>query len=392
MVYRAVVYGVPVAVKALTITTTSSSSNSDGIGNGNDDGTFTAALPHTSVAANANATATANANATAGTNSDAITSCRIPSPSRLASMPAASEDKQFFAEMALLQRASARHPNLCRLLGFSSGGTQQQRCLVLELCSGGSLSARLKWEGQHYQEKKKQQQQNQQQQLQQQQRQMQQQMQQQTQQQMQLQQRALSLSRRQRLQIALGIARGLVHLHSLNPPMIHRDVKSANVLLMAPGAGAGAEAPAQVSGCDQLYEHGHGQDMTALTKVADFGTVREDVRHRKRSGENTSTQNKMSHASTKQVLGVGDVTTCTLTRSQIEDVLHSDFCVGSLFCIRWSICICHLHLSFVICIFSAYILLCGAHSSCSSRSLEPDRTCRYRAHLFSNAIFHISLS
>jgi serine/threonine protein kinase len=43
--------------------------------------------------------------------------------------------------------------------------------------------------------------------------------------------------------------------------------------------------------------------MLPLTKVADFGTVREDIRHRKVSVEKTATNNQKSHATTSNIIG-----------------------------------------------------------------------------------------
>ena len=85
-----------------------------------------------------------------------------------------------FAEMELLCHVS--HESICRLLAYSTDGPQ--RCLVLELCSGGSLEKRLS-----------------------------------------LKCSDTPLQWDHRLRIAVSIARALVHLHSLDPPMLHRDVR-----------------------------------------------------------------------------------------------------------------------------------------------------------------------
>jgi serine/threonine protein kinase len=97
------------------------------------------------------------------------------------------------------------HPSICRLFAVSTDGAQ--RCLVLELCPGGPLDTRLKCkDGKHP-----------------------------------------PLQWQHRLRIAHDIACAVEHLHSLTPPMLHRDLKTANVLL----------------------------DASGNAKVADFGTVRE---------------------------------------------------------------------------------------------------------------------
>jgi hypothetical protein len=94
---------------------------------------------------------------------------------------------QFEAEMQALFQIS--HEHICGLHAFSTDGPQ--RCLVLELCSGGSLESRLACVavGQGPVPE--------------------------------------PLGWRHRVAIALGIAQALKHLHSLRPQMLHRDMKAS---------------------------------------------------------------------------------------------------------------------------------------------------------------------
>jgi serine/threonine protein kinase len=96
------------------------------------------------------------------------------------------DTRQFEAEYSTLCKVA--HPNVCRLFAFSTDGPN--RCLLLELCAGGALDTRLRC-------------------------------------------RAVlagaappaPLQWRHRLRIALDIARALAHLHSQEPPILHRDMK-----------------------------------------------------------------------------------------------------------------------------------------------------------------------
>ena len=98
--------------------------------------------------------------------------------------------KQFQSVMDTLCAVS--HECICRLFAYSVDGPR--RCLVLELCTGGSLDVRLACA-----------------------------------------RGEAPLQWDHRLRIAVAIGRALEHLHCLDPPLLHRDVKSANVLLDAAG-------------------------------------------------------------------------------------------------------------------------------------------------------------
>jgi hypothetical protein len=96
------------------------------------------------------------------------------------------DNKQIKTEIAML--TSVRHPHINRLLAASFNGPR--RCLLLEYMGGGALDTRLCSQG-----------------------------------------KAAGAGSRlrfewvERASVLLHTARGLVHLHSFNPPIIHRDVK-----------------------------------------------------------------------------------------------------------------------------------------------------------------------
>ncbi|CAI5960522.1 unnamed protein product [Closterium sp. NIES-65] len=104
------------------------------------------------------------------------------------------------------QMATKHHPNLVRLLGFAVGGdvnTRVENVLIYEFVANGDLQ---QWIGQDA---------------------------------------PTSLTLLQRVNILLGVARGLEYLHSFG--IVHRDIKPANILI----------------------------DAHMQAKVADFGLVRE---------------------------------------------------------------------------------------------------------------------
>jgi hypothetical protein len=152
--------------------------------------------------------------------------------------------KQFEAEMELL--CSVAHPHICSLYAFSTDGPQ--RCLVLELCAGGSLEDRLQCrpvrgvgvgadaakggEGGDA---------------------------------------IPALTWQERVGIMTGVGAALAHLHALDPPMLHRDVKSGNVLL----------------------------DASGRAKLADFGTVRA----MNGAADDGDDPNNEQHAVTQNVAG-----------------------------------------------------------------------------------------
>ncbi|XP_071711261.1 proline-rich receptor-like protein kinase PERK3 isoform X1 [Rutidosis leptorrhynchoides] len=96
--------------------------------------------------------------------------------------------QEFIEEARYL--ASIQHRNIVTLLGYCQANGQQ--ILVYEYVPNGSVSIHLYGEGQVTKEK---------------------------------------LEFKHRLSIAIGAAKGLVHLHSLSPRLAHKDFKTANVLV-----------------------------------------------------------------------------------------------------------------------------------------------------------------
>ncbi|XP_052188542.1 putative serine/threonine-protein kinase isoform X1 [Diospyros lotus] len=101
---------------------------------------------------------------------------------------AAPPSQEFIEEVRYL--SSIQHRNLVTLLGYCQENGQQ--ILVYEYIPNGSVSIHLYGAGQVSQEK---------------------------------------LEFKHRLSIALGAAKGLAYLHSLSPRLVHKDFKTANVLV-----------------------------------------------------------------------------------------------------------------------------------------------------------------
>jgi serine/threonine protein kinase len=91
---------------------------------------------------------------------------------------------QFHHEFEILH--SLEHPNIVKYVGYCE--VLPNLCIVTEHCNGGTL---FDW----------------------------------------LHVKKVKLSLQQQFEIALGIAEGMKYLHSQNPKIVHRDLKSANILL-----------------------------------------------------------------------------------------------------------------------------------------------------------------
>ncbi|GAQ86741.1 Protein kinase superfamily protein [Klebsormidium nitens] len=152
--------------------------------------------------------------------------------------------REFINEVRLLGRL--KHPNLVRLIGFCA--TDEEQLLCYEYMPNGNLAQHLR--GPHK-----------------------------------------PLSWRMRLEVAIGAAKGLDHLHVIaTPPVIHRDIKSSNILLdedwnakvadfgLSKAALTNASQPASstfVRGTPGYFdpEYYEGQRLTEKSDVYAFGVV-----------------------------------------------------------------------------------------------------------------------
>jgi serine/threonine protein kinase len=127
------------------------------------------------------------------------------------------KERKFLRESMIAERETVvnyKHQNICELIGsfVDEQNPDSTYCLVYELCENGNLLERLACRDHK-------------------------------------RQRVPALSAEQRLVIALGVCRALEYLHcKAVPSIVHRDIKSANILL----------------------------DINFCAKVADFGTIRQD--------------------------------------------------------------------------------------------------------------------
>jgi len=117
-----------------------------------------------------------------GTWRGTVVAVKKPVDPRVASDPALKED--FRREVEIL--SEIRHPNVVLLMGACLEG--KGLCIVLEWCQGGSLYDVLH-------------------------------------------RRRVDMNTHQRVKIARGIACGIAFLHTASPAIIHRDLKSQNILL-----------------------------------------------------------------------------------------------------------------------------------------------------------------